>query len=249
MMLGRKPVFFSVASVLLISLAAFFLGSQRKEPAPVIVYKTAVYSPKTETQEPSPSPLNSEVERGTTSDNDRTDSSETDAEAYLQSPDFDGSLDDAFFGEILDAAESVELEEDGDNGVSPFGYGEYPDRPDGYPRTPIWAYPDEVRLHYSQNDSELERQFELMDRVAIKMWEMGYTDFKGGVFSEGKVYLTFPDTVYVKVTEFEAGVSVEAIGGVISEEDIELLRVGKSPAGMTVLDMSEGIDPISFLGL
>ena len=81
------------------------------------------------------------------------------------------------------------------------------------------------------------------------MWEMGYADFRGAVFSEGKVYLTFPDTVYVKVKEFEAGVSVEAIGGVISEEDIELLRVGKSPAGMTVLDMSEGIDPISFLGL
>ena len=148
-MLSRKQTFVSVASLLLMSLAAFWVGSHRKEPAPVVVYKTAVYSPKTETQEPSPSPLNSEVERGTTSDNARTDSSETDAEAYLQSPDFDGSLDDAFFGEILDAAEIVELEEDGENGFSPFGYGEYPDIPDGYPRTPIWTHPDELRLHYS----------------------------------------------------------------------------------------------------
>ena len=78
-MLSRKQTFVSVASPLLMSLAAFWVGSHRKEPAPVVVYKTAVYSSKTETQEPSPSPLNSEVERGTTSDNARTDSSETDA--------------------------------------------------------------------------------------------------------------------------------------------------------------------------
>lgn len=138
---------------------------------------------------------------------------------------------------------------DGDNGFSPFGYGEYPDIPFDYPRTPIWVHSDELRKHYSGNSSEMERSLELIDRVCIKMWEMGYTDFRGATFSDGKVYLTFPNTVYVKRVESETGVSIETIGSGVSGTDIEILMQGKSPAGLTVLDMSEGIDPISFLGL
>ncbi len=134
-------------------------------------------------------------------------------------------------------------------GVSPFGYGEYPNIPIDYPWTPIWALSDEDRLHYSNNDSELQRKLELMSRVGIKVWESDRKDFRGIGFSNGRVYLNFPDTVYVSVHESENGTFIDVAGSPISQEDIDDISLGLTPPGIHIIDMSEGIEPISFLGL
>ena len=134
-------------------------------------------------------------------------------------------------------------------GVSPFGYGKYPSIPADYPWNPIWTHSDEKRKGYSDNDPEFERGLELMDRVAIKVWKSGRKDFKGMASSNGRVYLNFPNIVYAKITESNGFTSVDVIGTAISEEEIIDIGKGINPRGITVLDMSEGIEPISFLGL
>lgn len=45
------------------------------------------------------------------------------------------------------------------------------------------------------------------------------------------------------------GTSISVTGSFISEEDMELIKNGGTPPGITVLDMSEGIEPFSFLDL
>ena len=239
MMLGRKPVFFSVASVLLISLAAFFLGSQRKEPAPVIVYKTAVYSPKTETQEPSPSPLNSEVERGTTSTNEGITLSASDAADALEPIETDDSFDfdEVIFGEP-EIADS-ENEDSEDVPVSPHGFGAYPEVPSDYFRTPVWVKYD---------DFDFSRGHELIERVLIKLWKQGIYCSGGSIEGE-RVYPVSRGTVYVKWK----GDSISEYIGHPDDDDeqiISILENKGTPAGITVLDYdTAGIDPYPFLNL
>ena len=132
--------------------------------------------------------------------------------------------------------------------VSPFGYGPYPEVPADYPWKPIWTLSDEDRAHYSQAHPDGERGIELMQRVGIKLWQMGQ-NFTGIAYSNGRIYPNFPDTVYVDVQQTETGTSIAVTGSFISQEDMELIKNGDTPPGITVLDMSEGIEPMSFLGL
>ena len=67
--------------------------------------------------------------------------------------------------------------------------------------------------------------------------------------SGGRVYLNFPNIVYAEITEFNDFTSVDVIGTAISEEEIIDIDKGINPRGITILDMSEGIEPISFLDL
>ena len=145
--------------------------------------------------------------------------------------------------------ESEVSEDENAYGVSPFGYGEYPNIPIDYPWNPIWTFSDEKRKGYSDNDPEFERGLELMDRVALKVWKSGRTDFKGMAFSRGRVYLNFPNIVYAQITENNGLTTVDVIGTAISEEEIMDIGKGINPRGITVLDMSDGIEAISFLGL
>ena len=88
-----------------------------------------------------------------------------------------------------------------------------------------------------------------MDRVAIKVWKSGRKDFKGMASSRGRVYLNFPNIAYAEITESNDFTSVDVIGTAISEEEIIDIGKGINPRGITVLDMFEGIEPISFLDL
>ena len=154
-------------------------------------------------------------------------------------------LSDAFLPDDFVSAEAPAE----DMPVSPFGYGKYPEIPLDYPYTPIWTRSEESKQHYTDGDSEEERILELMSRVRIKLWQMGEKNIKGIAYSDGMVYPNYPNTVYVDIEQLENGASVGVIGSQLSDEDIDLLRDGISPPGITVLDMSEGIEPISFLGL
>ena len=246
-MLNRKKALTLTGILILISIA-IFLMSQQTPPETVVIYKAVEFTPKTETDTPSASHPNSDVEMGALVNEDR-DVSETDIDDSVESTETALLFDELFFGEILDETES-EYTEAEIVAVSPFGYGEYPEIPTDYPWMPIWTLSDEDRKHYSQGHPEGERGIELMQRVGIKLWQTGHT-FTGIAHSHtnGRIYPNFPDTVYVDVQQTETGTSISVTGSFISDEDIELIKNGGTPHGITVLDMSEGIEPFSFLGL
>lgn len=244
-MLNRKQVL-TVAGILILVGIAIFLMSHQTPPETVVTYKAVEFSPKTETHTPSASHPNSDVEMGAI-DNAAIDAPNTDD--AIASTETEMFLDELFFGEILDETVSENTETEEIVAVSPFGYGPYPEIPADYPHTPIWTRSAEARKHYSDSNPENERIIELMSRVRLKLWEMGERHVKGLAYANGLIYPNRPDTVYVDIEHFKDGGSVSVIGSPISEEDMDLFLLGISPPGITVLDMSEGIEPISFLGL
>ena len=129
---------------------------------------------------------------------------------------------------------------------------EYPEVPEDYPFSVVWLRPKEETAQLSLN---VLNQLELLNQVMIKKWNEGDHDFVGGDIGEnGKVYLHYPDVVYVEWDEGERpdGTIVKypaKIGGPGGDSDIvEQVSNGILPPGVQVLDMdSSGIDPYEFL--
>ena len=125
--------------------------------------------------------------------------------------------------------------------VSKFGLGPFPPLPPDFPRK-RW------RNHYDLIG-------ELMERVEVKLWKQGIRDIKGIGYdhNSGLIHLNRPNVVYVDYefteTEDEINRYLHVSGSPISEEDVELLRQGKPIPGLTVLKMSDGIEPYRFLNL
>ena len=244
--MSRGKMITVLTFILVLTLAVGgLLISTRTPPATVKIYKTTTPAPKTEVRKEVPSNFNTETDTGAVPANDVPN----DSEAAIHRAPVDASK--SFLGEPnargLDASEVSE--DKVDYGSSPFGYGTYPEIPTDYPHTPIWTRSAQARAHYSRGNPEEERILELMSRVRLKLWEMGERHVKGVAYANGLMYPTQPDTVYVDIQDFKDGGSISAIGSPISEEDMDLISIGLSPPGITVLDMSEGIEPISFLGL
>lgn len=126
--------------------------------------------------------------------------------------------------------------------VSPFGFGPYPEVPEGCPIPHnIWNVSD--------------AQMELLFRVAIQKWNEGER-FNGCSAGEGKVYLHYPNTVYIQYGEPEvndAGTITRPITHVISANiglSPQQMRAGEIPAGIRVLEYGkDGIDPYEYLDL
>lgn len=122
--------------------------------------------------------------------------------------------------------------------VLPYGFGPYPEVPNDYFRTPVWAYPD----------SEFTPGHELIDRVLIKLWKQGIYS-NGGGMENGRVYPIIRGTVYVKWK----GDSISEYIGHPDDDDgqiISILEDKGTPTGITVLDYdAAGIDPYQFLNL
>ncbi len=137
--------------------------------------------------------------------------------------------------------------------VSPFGFGPYPEVPQGFPSNirVIWQWPN---IKYSD---EAKMNFELAARVLIKLWNEGDTAFTGcRIASDQKVYPHYPDVIYVKYVEkqLEDGSISKTIGGLSRGADLpeitpEMLESGEIP-GFRLIDEKEGgIDPYDFLNL
>lgn len=141
--------------------------------------------------------------------------------------------------------------------VSPFGFGPYPEVPPDFPATiqVPWNWSEDLR-HKFQNHL---RDFELMTRVLIKLWNEGDHDFTGGEIHNGLVYPKYPKTVYVRYTEdfeevadgfVESSSSEIYPGSGISEQDIKIIRDGETPPGIRILNMdTDGINAYKFLNL
>ena len=159
-------------------------------------------------------------------------------------------LSDAFLpDDFVSAEESTE-----DVPVSPFGFGPYPEIPAGYAvrhGQTVWQYPGSLPLSNQRN-------IELIHRVMIASWNEGDTHFISATLEDGKVYLQYPNTMYVRYTVHENldGTIQRRIGewtsGEHNQSAIDQILEGEIPTGVTLIDMDSedvGIDPYTFLGL
>ena len=177
------------------------------------------------------------------------------------------SVDNA--SEMLDTADASLPEEAPaeDVPVSPFGFGPYPEVPEGYFQTPIWLRSEEfiakledvisdgLKLRGKTFEDHL-RTGELLGRVAIKLFNQG-VNVSGmtSLDSNGLFYPTEPNVIYVtwdETTDPNGEVrryisSGTGAAGLLTPEE----RMGYEPIPdwIEVRSHEDGIDPYEFLGL
>ena len=147
--------------------------------------------------------------------------------------------------------------------VSPYGFGPYPDVPQGFIDAigaPFWLLPDEILI---QRSSPPTSDVELIFRVMVRLWTQGHTDVEAGFMDGNKVIVHYKNRVYVRYNRYKnsKGEEVRYIsswrsGSVPPPEpnpNGELDLTEKDvPFGVELIDMDKedhGIDPYEFLGL
>ncbi len=126
--------------------------------------------------------------------------------------------------------------------LSPHGFGPYPEIPEGAP--------------IGEFDEKNSVNRELLRRVAVKKWNEGER-FLGSSMSNGRVYLHYPNTLYIKWGE-----RIDPLDGTVYRQirrakgagDVELtpeqMERGEIPQGIKVIDFdSGGLDPYEVLDL
>lgn len=160
--------------------------------------------------------------------------------------------------DALDMLPEETSEPDAPYGVSPYGFGPYPEVPTGFPDhlQPIWAWSEEKRSGFAGSGKD----FELMHRVLVKLWNQGDQGFVGVTRADdnGRVYPVYPEVVYVswsEVTDIQGKVH-RYPGFTLAGPNVPRLSArdftngNGYPAHITVLDReTEGIEPYQFLGL
>lgn len=150
--------------------------------------------------------------------------------------------------------------------MSPFGFGSYPEVPEGMlhigenPYEPIWA-------NHRWPNIRMAKTHELISRVEIKLWQNGERNWVGIGGDENKIYVNYPNTVYVtwKDSEDDKGNPIRIITTLSGDPDACLrinsnttARLGRYgtpieadiPSDVEVILHSEsGIDPYKFLNL
>lgn len=166
----------------------------------------------------------------------------------------DKSETNTIFTELRDVASAQSqppTDASGDNiefaevGVSPHGFGHYPEIPVGAP--------------IAQFDNSHDVDMELMLRVAVKAWNEGER-FESGFYNaaRGKVYLNYPHIAYVEYSNKIDEATNEVIGKRITDVSTSAankgvgasILEGNIPPGITIVDIDEsGIDPYEYLDL
>ena len=169
----------------------------------------------------------------------------------------EGESVDDFLAELSDEEKALLTTEvvEETQPVSPFGFGAYPQVPSGYPEGVIWE--EDMDVNISQYGSEAMKAAELMDRVLIKLWNQGHRATSASMDSDGVVYPSFPNTVYIrwKYIEEEDGTLTKYAGALrgyqgMPDSVLDDFAEGIIPSGIKVLDHdSDGIDPYTFLNL
>ena len=177
------------------------------------------------------------------------------------------SVDNA--SEMLDTADASLPEEAPaeDVPVSPFGFGPYPEIPDGYHETPSWLWTEEfiAKLEDVISDglklrgvtfNDHLRTSELISRVGIKLFNEGRSfDGMTTLDGNGLFYPNEPHVIYVawgETTGPNGGVRryISASIGAVGELSIAERRGYEPiPDWIEVRSYEDGIDPYEFLGL
>ena len=158
--------------------------------------------------------------------------------------------------EPKDVHASVQTTEPKDVQVSPFGFGPYPEVPEGMldsvgnPYKPAWE-----RSYWSDRPRE---GAELLSRVLIKAWKEGTRDWIGASGgNNGKVWINYPNTLYIQYGEPETrsdGTIYRPIVRAKGDPSVRLtpdeMANGIVPAGVRVLDLdADAINIFEYLNL
>ena len=155
--------------------------------------------------------------------------------------------------------------------VSPYGFGPYPEVPEGFEEnviTPIWI---EIDRYFKGRmpaalDAASARNIELIERVLIKLWQdapESRTYMEGGFYRNGKVYVNYSNRAYVryKTIELPDGTTQRVMtswtGGSLESPIPDPANPFQSndsqiPVEIELIDLDKedpGIDPYTFLGL
>ena len=172
-----------------------------------------------------------------------TEQDTTDALSLETDADIVDSESEPFLEEAIVADAAVEVP------VSPFGFGPYPEVPPDYPEPNLW----ELAATMYARDPEQAKNWELRERVCIKLWQQGKRALSVAM-ENGRVYPCFPNTVYIDWDEYinDNGEVVQYIARVLGPGGIEgyepYFNQNIIPPGIIVIPYSEGgINPYSFL--
>ena len=126
---------------------------------------------------------------------------------------------------------------------------ERPQVPSDFPFPVVWLQPKEKTVSINKLT-----QRELWGLVLVKKWNEGDRDFVGTSMDtdNGKVYLHYPNVVYVKWTDTQLpdGTITKYVSEISGSDSTitDQVREGILPPGVLVLDMdSSGIDPYAYL--
>ena len=126
---------------------------------------------------------------------------------------------------------------------------ERPEVPPDIPFAIVWLRPEKKTVSIDELTAR-----ELLGLVLVKKWNEGDRDFAGVSMNDGKVYLHYPNVVYVKwedtqlpdgtITKYASLIYGPGGDSTISDQVSE----GILPPGVQVLDMdASGIDPYVYL--
>ena len=152
--------------------------------------------------------------------------------------------------------------------MSAYGFGPYPDIPEGFEKnvgTPIWIKVERYGP-FSSLDAVDIRDIELIDRVLIKLWQdvpESRAYMEGGFYRNSKVYVNYSNRAYVryKTIELPDGTQSRVItswtGGSLESPIPDPANPFESnsseiPGEIELIDLDTedpGIDPYTFLGL
>ena len=198
----------------------------------------AVESPKNK-QATSTAPVDFQTEGVVNTPDENTDTPMSDTTEALPNETEFANIADAFLPDDLVSEEEAPAEE---VAVSPFGFGPYPEIPEGAPIAPF--------------DERSSKNMELLGRVMVKKWNEG-DRFVGGTMTGGNVYLIYPNILYVKWEvdkNFLTGKTTRYISRVRGPSTVRLtheeMKAGKIPPGFQVIDIETGgLDPYEVLNL
>lgn len=149
-------------------------------------------------------------------------------------------------------ASTQETENTKEVGISPNWFIPYPQVPDDYPLiTPFWMRnptAEGIPLHAAA-------ALDLLDIVLVKLWIQGDKNIQGAATSGGKIYVYYPDVIYVKYEnvllpngKVERRIRRTLSGPSLGKYGPPHIRDGTLPAHIKLVDFDNGgIDPHIFL--
>lgn len=130
--------------------------------------------------------------------------------------------------------------------VSAYGFGAYPEVPSDYPNqhvfSQVYEHPD----------------YELMDRIRVKLWTQGEKGVIGMSEDNGLFYPSIRGVIYIKWESEETDTGIRRYATRTSgvREDLDFWDASQGPLWeddipnhLKVIDYSEGINPYTFLNL
>ncbi len=143
-------------------------------------------------------------------------------------------------------SDAIADEDSADIQVSPYGFGPYPELPEGWPADQIWPC--------------ISANHELMTRVQVKLAHQGILT-RGSIMEDGLVYPTYPGSVYIKwayrekngtlyITDLSGDSDAVDRISAIEEARGDGFTKADIPLDIKMLSYEEaGIDPYTFLDL